>query len=274
MPKRKSSNSPAGIGDILFLGFAALIAAAIAHPFILSAILIIAAIALIRRFRTSVYDDCDSLPMFKDPPKRYIDPPSHPPGHHSPHQDSGCEIIATVRDSSGRTRRYYSDSSYRRTPHCDAVREKWSTLTNRHWVLLRQIDKSYSAILNKNKESYFTPEMEVVIDLCQQDICLADQFKSYLDEMSTAEIADHVPRSQISSKTRRYHSFQRLAIIYERRRDFESAIEVCNEAISLGFVDEDGGKTVYDRLARLCKRAGITFTESDVSGYDPFSAAE
>lgn len=200
--------------------------------------------------------------------------------HDSTPDYSGVEIITTVRDSSGKIIRkthpstghpsnYFSSSCY-------AVRKKWANVLDRHWELCREISKSYSATLalNRKKEVYFTSAMDAVIELCQHDIALAEQYKSFLSELSCAEMSDHVPLSKRLSGRMEYSSFRQLAIIYEKRGDFESAIAVCDEAISLGFIDESAGKTTYERRDRLYRRAGISPPVPDVSDFDPFSAAE
>lgn len=271
MSKRKSGNSLGCFGEIFFVVFALIMAIAIAHPIAFVLVLIIVVFFLISWQHGNEYDNHDPLPMFKEPPKRYVDTPKYYAGHGNSSYVSGCEIISSVRDSSGRTRRFNVDSSYYHpTPHCDAVREKWRSVTNQHWELSRSIRESYSSILSKKKESYFTPKMESIIGLCQQDISLAEQFKKYEEELYLAECVDGVYKSQPPPCLKEYPSFYRLAAIYDRRREYESAIAVCDYAIELGYIDEESGKTMYDRRDRMYKKLGIPPPDLNADDFDPF----
>lgn len=56
-----------------------------------------------------------------------------------------------------------------------------------------------------------------------------------------------------------YPSFTRLAIIYEKREQYEEAVNVCTQALICDF-DDNG--SIYPRLARLLiKTSGMTVEE-------------
>lgn len=52
-----------------------------------------------------------------------------------------------------------------------------------------------------------------------------------------------------------YDSFERLAIIYEKRKEYDKAIEVCMHAIQLGFSRDSTSGQMPGRMARLMKKA-------------------
>ena len=54
-----------------------------------------------------------------------------------------------------------------------------------------------------------------------------------------------------------YSSYKRLAIIYEKRKEYMNAIDVCVRAIRAGFVDDDTSGKMYGRLARMIRLSGV-----------------
>ncbi len=105
-----------------------------------------------------------------------------------------------------------------------------------HHKNIEEIEAKYSLLYNLKK--FDSPEMDELIEQCKRDIFIADEYVS-LHKHYGAEI----PPS--------YVTFKRLAIIYEKRGQIKEAIDVCTEAIELGFTDKD---TMYGRLARLQRK--------------------
>ena len=122
----------------------------------------------------------------------------------------------------------------------DPVLQKYGDMLNKHIMLQREIDKEYSAATFESKD-FFSPRMEHVVDLCQQDILLAEQYRQYLNELRRAP----TPHEKVFS------TFRRLAIIYEKRKDYEGSIAVCEYANEIGFFFEDTNNTFEKRLSRL-----------------------
>lgn len=120
--------------------------------------------------------------------------------------------------------------------------------------------------------------MDKVIDLCNEDIGLAKLFKAYWEDLQKTgyyeEAYDRLPV---------YPSFKRLAIIYDKRKDYDKAISICQQAIELGYVDDGTDGQMPGRIARLMRKAGnqkkklstpetIDSTFSDDSGSPDSSA--
>ena len=55
-------------------------------------------------------------------------------------------------------------------------------------------------------------------------------------------------------------AFKRLSMIYEKQKDFDSAVKVCIDAIKCGATADGSKGGMQGRLARLIKKAGITPT--------------
>lgn len=112
---------------------------------------------------------------------------------------------------------------------------------NEHYKLLEKIKEEYPKA--KDTGNYFGKEMKRVMRLCTQDIGIAEEcrdlwrkYDHYLDDLPD------------------YPSFARLAIIYEKREEYAKAIDVCTEAIRLGY-ESDGTKNgLKGRIARLLRK--------------------
>lgn len=157
------------------------------------------------------------------------------------------QIVTEIRSSAPNNRSRYStskakaaiDEKWERRRE-DPVLQKYGDMLNKHIMLQREIDKEYSAATFESKD-FFSPRMEHVVDLCQQDILLAEQYRQYLNELRRAP----TPHEKVFS------TFRRLAIIYEKRKDYEGAIAVCEYANEIGFFFEDTNNTFEKRLSRL-----------------------
>lgn len=104
-----------------------------------------------------------------------------------------------------------------------------------HFKNLKDIEEKYSLLYKQKK--FEGPEMDNLIEQCKLDISFADEFISLFKRYSK-----ELPVS--------YGTFKRLAIIYEKRCEYEKAVGVCLRAIELGFTDND---TMYSRLSKLRK---------------------
>jgi tetratricopeptide (TPR) repeat protein len=82
--------------------------------------------------------------------------------------------------------------------------------------------------------------------ICLEDIKLAPIFREYYANVRKLH-------GQPLELLFPYYSFARLAIIYEKRKDYRSAIAICNKAIELGFLN-DGTKGMEHRLSRLLRK--------------------
>ena len=122
---------------------------------------------------------------------------------------------------------------------------KYSSIIRAHFNYIEKINMLYSVI--SNLESCFSPKMQKVIDLCIEDIKLAPLYKEYwLENAKICNFSETLPS---------YPSFQRLAIIYEKQKEYQKAIDVCNYAIQLGFYRDGTLGQMPGRLARLIKKA-------------------
>lgn len=96
----------------------------------------------------------------------------------------------------------------------------------------------------KARGDYFSKSMDSMIRACQEDIKLAPEYyKWYYKTGGKGSPPD-------------FYSYKRLAIIYERRKEYDKAIEVCNAAIASGFIKdgtEGGMRGRKERLIQLKK---------------------
>ena len=107
-----------------------------------------------------------------------------------------------------------------------------------------QIETMYSNLL-QNKEIN-TNEVMPCISLCREVIALSDGLliNYNTDYFNSKWGMDTLILLDIKAV------FRRLAIIYEKQKEFQKAIDVCQHAIKLGISNDDMQK----RLSRLLKR--------------------
>jgi hypothetical protein len=123
------------------------------------------------------------------------------------------------------------------------IEKKYKACNDNHFKNLTKIDSKYSA-LNSSK-IYYGKNMDILIALCEKDIALASEFRQYnLKQYPTKNLPS-------------YGTFKRLAIIYEKRKEYEKAAQVCARAIKMGFYNDGTDGQIFGRLARLLRLAGI-----------------
>ena len=138
------------------------------------------------------------------------------------------KIIYDSHSTQNYNNTYSTNNSFNNLYNCPAVSEHFKNLT--------KINSTYSELYNLG--DFSSIRMDALIDLCKRDISLAEEFISAF-------------RSNHQEVPPTYGTFKRLAIIYEKRKEYENAIKVCQKAIDLGFTDKDA---MYGRLARLQKK--------------------
>lgn len=112
-----------------------------------------------------------------------------------------------------------------------------------HFKYLDMINDRYRSA--NQKEDPFSPAMDEVIALCKQDIALA------------ASVYTHFTKEGLGTNDKPmvvYPSFQRLAIIYEKRGMYEEAMAVCEQAIEKGFPDDGTKGGMPARLDKMKKQ--------------------
>lgn len=124
---------------------------------------------------------------------------------------------------------------------------KYSKIVKQHYEYIEKIGMLYTIANNLSLPD--SPQMQKVIDLCLKDIALAPQLADYYIQWAKLYNED------VKTALPTYPSFKRLAIIYEKQKEYEKAIEVCNQAIKLGFYKDDTTGQMPGRLARLIKKA-------------------
>lgn len=117
----------------------------------------------------------------------------------------------------------YSDDYFK---DMEKIESAWSVLQNLKVFYGEQAD-SFETLCRKNAQDYHRmTEYDKSID-------------------PNCVIPKHAP------------AFVRLAMLYEKREDYEQAITVCVEAIQCGAYDDGSKGKMYGRLARLIRKSGI-----------------
>jgi hypothetical protein len=106
-----------------------------------------------------------------------------------------------------------------------------------HAQFLNDIDHMYSEVYQSG--DFFSPASEMLINYCKADIQRADSVRKYNELMN--------PDIDLNY----YKTYDRLAMIYFRRDDIDSAIAVCNDGIALGYKD------AQDRLEKILKNKKV-----------------
>lgn len=128
----------------------------------------------------------------------------------------------------------------------DKIEKKYENIVNMHFKLIEKIKMNYTIVMNLG--DVFSPQMDSVINDCLKDISLAQDFYNYCKEKAeyyNEPIENHLPL---------YDSFKRLSIIYEKRKEYIKAIEICQQAITIGFYKDGTDGQLPGRIARLYKK--------------------
>jgi tetratricopeptide (TPR) repeat protein len=107
-----------------------------------------------------------------------------------------------------------------------------------HFKNIEDIEKKYSVLYNL--KDFHGQRMDNLISQCIRDITISEEYVAI-----HKKYGEEIPPS--------YVSFKRLAIIYEKRQEYDNAIQVCIKAIELGFTDNN---EMYGRIARLLRKSG------------------
>ena len=148
------------------------------------------------------------------------------------------------------------------SPYCDhpclePLHPKHEAIANRHMQLRAQQDfqiRRHNQLndliwrtYTKCKEQPFSKEMEKVIEYCIEDISLVDDLLDYYKKWRALG-NDILPPA--------FPSYKRLAIVYEKRRDYDKAVSVCLDAIKHGYGNDGthgGMKGRMEKLQHLLK---------------------
>lgn len=126
------------------------------------------------------------------------------------------------------------------------IENKYEKICNQHFKNIEKIEMLYTVANNLSTPN--SAEMQKVIDICIEDIKIAPTYMEYCKEM-----ANHY-KDDLDNWVPNYVSFQRLAIIYEKQKEYKKAIEVCNHSIKLGYLKDGTKGQMPGRLARLLKK--------------------
>lgn len=129
----------------------------------------------------------------------------------------------------------------------------YNSVMNKHYDLSQRIGVAYTVANNQNDP--FCEKMIRVIEMCKEDVAMAEQFKNaYLAKRDADIKAGYYTERDVTTKPPTYESFKRLAIIYEKQKDYDNAILICTRAIQLGFSDDGTTGQMEGRIARLKNR--------------------
>ncbi len=132
------------------------------------------------------------------------------------------------------------------TTKLDEIEKKYNKVVRLHYKLLEKIEMDYRVVINMGDE--FSPQMDGVIKDCLTDIGIAREFYNYCKERA------EYYKEPIETQVPTYPSFKRLAIIYEKRKEYDKALEICQKAIDIGFIKDGTTGQMPGRAARLYKK--------------------
>lgn len=118
-----------------------------------------------------------------------------------------------------------------------AVFEHGDKAVDQHFQNIEVIGQKYAVA--KASGDYFSKSMDNVIKACEEDIKLAPAYRKwYYKAGGKGNLPD-------------YYSYKRLAVIYEKRKEYDKAIKVCNDAIAAGFAADGTEGGMPGRKAKL-----------------------
>lgn len=111
---------------------------------------------------------------------------------------------------------------------------------NEHFELMPKIDELYSSVMHS--KDYTGSKAKRLEELCKKDISLAPDVWKGMKQNSP----------QLCSPPT-YPSYRQLATLYERRGEYEKAIDVCRAAIRDGYNDDGTQAKMSGRIERIEK---------------------
>lgn len=152
-----------------------------------------------------------------------------------------------------KTRKAEATAFMKKHDQYDALMIRWRPIVDKHYRLMQEAEKLYTEA--SKAKLIDGPLIERVIDLCQQDICLEEQFRQYELEKIKADLdMGYTDQTSMPRKLANYSSFKRLAIIYEKQQRYEDAIAVCQCAIEAGRLDDGTKGQMPGRMLNLQKK--------------------
>lgn len=142
---------------------------------------------------------------------------------------------------------YYNQNefNYEKYDAFSQIQNKYKTVLKEHYDNLEKIGMLYTVANNLTLPN--SPQMEQVINLCLKDISIAPLFKEYCLEIKKFQTN---PTNALPN----YESFKKLSIIYEKQKNYDKAIDICRQAIDLGYILDGTTGQMIGRLARLIKK--------------------
>ncbi len=131
--------------------------------------------------------------------------------------------------------------------------KSYITASDRYFSGMENIEMTWSVLYNLN--CYTGERAEKFIELCQKNI--KDFYTwSEIGFKYGETIPPNVP------------AFKRLAMIYEKRGQFEESVSICKEAIKCGAYSDGSKGGMKGRLARMIKKADRSPSEDELSILD------
>ena len=128
----------------------------------------------------------------------------------------------------------------------DNYEKEFMPVWNKYYPGMQKIETDWSTLYNSKN---YTGDASYIFETsCRKNILLYKQ----MFDISRKYKQENPPSAP---------AYKRLAMLYERRGDFEKAISVCKEALSIGVNTDDTSK----RLGRLIKKAGRTPTDEELA---------
>ena len=121
-----------------------------------------------------------------------------------------------------------------------AIAYSASAAENKHFDLMPKIDELYSSVMHS--KDYTGSKAKRLEELCKKDISLAPDVWKGMKQNSP----------QLCSPPT-YPSYRQLATLYERRGEYEKAIDVCRAAIRDGYNDDGTRAKMSGRIERIEK---------------------
>lgn len=125
------------------------------------------------------------------------------------------------------------------------LEKQYRTALQTHSKNEENIDQLYSIASGMN--NVHSDVMAKVVSMCLEDIKMAPEVIRYQKEWDILYFGELSPSYS-------YSTFKRLAIIYEKQKHYQKAIEVCEDAIALGATNDGTEGGMQGRLVRLKKK--------------------